>query len=377
MTQPSPEQDLQTGLASAPAPTPGFAAPANPPRGPYYTWEVLIGAIVIGALYGLAMRMVFDFAPFKGQGAQNISGGMMVSFVFLVPMVIGVLTTLLARADRPLSYVFAFFGPWIPIAFFCFGASLLLLEGAICIAIISPLLMLAGSVGGVIGALVRGANPQLGRRTLPALLALPLLTGYFEKDYVPEDHWSRVERAVEIHAPAAQVWQLINHPTNISPTEMAGGLAYRIGVPYPIEANTLSEEVGGLRKLVWQKGVHFDENITAIDAQQRICWTYHFAPDSFPHEALDDHVVIGGHYFDLGETCYTLTPGAAGTRLAVSVEYRVSTNFNWYAGAWGKLLVGNTAETILNFYRVRGENGRGASAAAAPTAPQGQAIAGK
>lgn len=348
--QPAPPAPRDWGNA----PPPG-ADPKPQSRGPYYTAEVLLGAVVLGALYGLAMRYVFDFAPFKGTRNENVTGGMMVSFVFLVPLVIGILTPLLVRAERPLSYAFAFFGPWLPIAFFCFGASVLLLEGAICIAIISPLLMLAGSVGGMIGAVVRSNYPHLGRRILPAVMALPLMTGYFEKEYVPDDYWARAERAVEIRAPAARVWQLVNHPTGIQPSEMAGGLAYRIGVPYPVEANTLSETVGGTRKLVWQKGVHFDEDITAIEPGKRICWTYRFAPDSFPRDALDDHVVIGGHYFDLGETCYTLTPTATGTRLSVSVEYRVSTNFNWYAGTWGRLLVGNTAETILNFYRVRAE----------------------
>ncbi|MDB5803069.1 MAG: polyketide cyclase/dehydrase [Betaproteobacteria bacterium] len=343
--------------------------------GSAYSWPLLSGVVLGGALYGLAMRFAFDMTPFKSPVLMHATGGMLISFLFFVPIVIGIITVVLAPR-RPVSGTYAFFGPWVPMSLFCFGASMLMLEGLICIVIIAPIFMVMSSIGGLVGRSIQRTNPRLGRRGLPALMALPLLGGYIEKDYVPQDRWSRVERAMEIGAPPARVWQLINHPTNISPAEMAGGLAYRIGVPYPIEANTLSEQVGGLRKLVWQKGVHFDENITAIEAQKRICWTYHFARDSFPHEALDDHVVIGGYYFDLGQTCYTLMPVAAGTRLAVSVEYRVSTNFNWYAGAWGRLMVSNTAETILNFYRVRG--GRPAAVAAAtPAGPPAQAIVGK
>ena len=64
-------------------------------------------------------------------------------------------------------------------------------------------------------------------------------------------------------------------------------------------------------------------------------WTYHFAPDSFPPHALDDHVQIGGHYFDIIDTTYTLRPlDSTSTRLDIQMHYRVSTDFNWYANVW-------------------------------------------
>jgi hypothetical protein len=84
-----------------------------------------------------------------------------------------------------------------------------------------------------------------------------------------------------------------------------------------------------------------------------VSWRYRFSEDSFPAGALDDHVRIGGHYFDLGETTYSLAARGAGTRLSVRMRYRVSTRFNWYAAPVADFLVGDFAERILEFYARR------------------------
>jgi hypothetical protein len=76
---------------------------------------------------------------------------------------------------------------------------------------------------------------------------------------------------------------------------------------------------------------------------------------------LDDHVRIGGHYFDLVDTSYELVPRGAGTELSIRMRYRVSTQFNWYAEPIARWLVGNFEETILAFYKRRGEGASGRS----------------
>ena len=80
-----------------------------------------------------------------------------------------------------------------------------------------------------------------------------------------------------------------------------------------------------------------------------------FSDDSFPAGALDDHVRIGGHYFDLGETQYSLSNSDGQIRLRIRMKYRVSTRFNWYAGPIADLLVGNFADVVLRFYARRAE----------------------
>ncbi len=75
---------------------------------------------------------------------------------------------------------------------------------------------------------------------------------------------------------------------------------------------------------------------------------YEFTEDSFPPNALDEHVEIGGLYFDVLDTEYVIERlGANRSELIVRMRFRVSTHFNWYARSVASLLVSNFEETIL------------------------------
>ena len=70
---------------------------------------------------------------------------------------------------------------------------------------------------------------------------------------------------------------------------------------------------------------------------------------------LDEHVVIGGHYFDVVDTSYTLRARGDATELTVRMSYRISTNFNWYARPVMQLLLGDLAQRNVEYYRQRSE----------------------
>lgn len=308
----------------------------------------------LGAAYGLVMRLAFGMLPFLNQGdAANAGGPMLSAFVLLVPTLIGVYTVYAARDDVP-GVRFMLFAPWTPTLCFVAGTALLLIEGSICIAMALPIFLLCASFGGALGwVLIRWTKPQPG--VMHSLMLLPLVVGYAEIHApLPQEVFTSTA-STHIAAKPEQIWQTINHATDIQPAEMKGGLAYLIGVPYPIEAITQASGEGRVRKLRWDKGVSFDEPITAWDENRFVRWTYAFKPESFPAGALDEHVLIGGKYFDLVDTSYQLTPEAGGTRLEIVIHYRVSTNFNWYSAWWGRVLVEDSADAILNFYKNRGE----------------------
>jgi uncharacterized protein YndB with AHSA1/START domain len=136
---------------------------------------------------------------------------------------------------------------------------------------------------------------------------------------------------------------------------MGGAWMYRIGVPLPLSA--ITEEINGerVRHIEMGKGIRFDQVIVDWEPERRVRYTYRFTPDSFPPHALDDHVRIGGEYFDLHDTEYVLEPTPDGTRLTVRMSYRVSTHFNWYARLVGRVLIGNFEKTALGFYARRAE----------------------
>ena len=316
-------------------------------------WPQLIYLFLAGAAYGLLMRAVFMLPLFKHSAAGSASGAMLGSFLFLVPLLIGMLTVYrLPPVQR--SWGKALLLPWIPTLLFVAGTALLLIEGSICIIMALPIFLATASLGGFVMWLVmKFAVPP--KSVMSTFLVLPALAGLYERDLPLRDVRETSDASVHIAASPKAIWQLINRAERIVPGEMADGWAYRIGVPHPLEAVTVDTAAGRVRKLRWEQGVHFDEPILDWDENHYIRWRYEFAADSIPPGALDEHVAVGGRYFDLIDTSYTLDPEGDGTRLSIHVTYRVSTGFNWYATRLARWLVDDSARTILAFYQRRCE----------------------
>ena len=125
--------------------------------------------------------------------------------------------------------------------------------------------------------------------------------------------------------------------------------------PLPLAGVVEESPDGPVRKIRMGKNVHYDQIFTEIQEHRYVHFTYRLYPDSFPPHALDDHVVVGGYYFDIRDTSYRLTPVGEGTELTIRMGYRVTTQFNWYAETLARYLLGNFEHTILDFYRIRSE----------------------
>jgi len=308
-------------------------------------------ALLGGAGYGLLMRLAFGLPLFQTQRGGG-SGPMLASFLFLVPFLIGLWTVSRVPPSRR-TVSAAFLLPWAPTGVFLAGTAILAIEGSICIVLATPIFLLLASFGGLTAYIATRAKPSPG--TTSAFLLLPLATGLYEQSLPLPDANLSSTASIHIAAPPERIWQLINDADAIQPAEMASGWAWRIGVPYPVAALTVATDAGRVRKLRWQHDVHFDEPILNWDENRYIRWSYRFTADSIPPGALDEHVTIGGRYFDLVDTSYRLQPENGGTRLGIVVHYRISTRFNWYAAPLGRLLVDDAAQTILAFYQRRAQ----------------------
>jgi uncharacterized protein YndB with AHSA1/START domain len=307
---------------------------------------------VAGALYGLTMRGVFGL--FSAQSPKYFPDGpMLVSFIMLVPAVIGVITVYTAPKRNLLV---GLFGPWPAVVAFAFGCGLLLWEGAICIAMALPIFLVVSSISGMITVLAhRWFQPP--PRSVAAFAVLPLLLAIGERQIPLPQPIDQETVSVIIDATPATVWQVITKADTIRADELGDALSYRIGVPRPMSASVSDTAQGKIREVRWAHGVKFDEPITDWDENRYIRWRYRFAPDAFPVGTFDEHFAIGGRYFDLVDTAYTLTPEHGQTRLTMAVRYRVSTGFNWYARPVGRWMIRDTSDALLQFYKTRGEHG--------------------
>ena len=311
-------------------------------------WPLLAGAGI-----GLGLRLVFSADP--GQPYSAMAG----SFILLAPIAVGAVTVYAAERQRRRSWGYYFLAPFLANVLLVVGSLLILIEGWICAILIVPLFATLGALGGLImGAICRWTDWPRSRNAVCSIAVLPLLLGAFEPQVALPDRVDEVQRTARIAAPADEVWRQIHHADAIRPAEVERGWMYRIGVPLPLAGIPERTDEGRVRHVRMGKGIQFDQVVAEWRPERHVRFEYRFSEDSFPPRALDDHVRIGGDYFDLLDTSYTLVPDGDATELTIRMRYRVSTRFNWYAEPLARLLIGNFEDTILEFYRRRGESGR-------------------
>ena len=142
----------------------------------------------------------------------------------------------------------------------------------------------------------------------------------------------------------------------IAPEELPFSWSHRIGFPSPLEATLSFEGVGGVRHATFEGGVLFIENVDTWEPERRIAFSIHAQTDLIPPTTLDEHVRVGGPFFDVLRGEYTIEPLTNGaTRLHLASRHRISTDFNWYARFWTDAVMGDLQETILSVIQKRCE----------------------
>ena len=318
---------------------------------PHRFWIVRFGwtvPLICGALVGVAFRLFFSGTPGEPYHA------MMSTFTLLVPIVVGAVTVYMAERAGRRSWSYYFFAAAAANALFVIGTMVIRVEGLICAVLVVPLFGLVGGLGGILmGAVCRWT--RWPRPAIYSFAALPLLLGGLEQNLaLPQDIRS-VERVRTISASPEAIWTYLAVAKDIRSDEIGTAWMYRIGVPLPLSAVTVLADGTQVRHIMMGKGIRFDQIAADWQPNRRVRWTYRFANDSFPPGALDDHVRIGGRYFDVIDTEYVLRKVNAGTELRVTMRYRVSTAFNWYTQPIAEFLVGNFEEAALRFYAIRAE----------------------
>jgi len=320
-------------------------------------WGVLSGLI-----FGLMTQTFFRWGDKKS--AINpyfkdlINGSLAVmslSYVFVLPIVIGALTVFFSQ--RKIGWVAALFYPWISILLSAFFAILVGWEGLICFVMAIVIALPLSSLGGITAWWFRRYKEKKNTQLvfLGVLLILPFSSGYLEQkfDYAPA--LMKAENSIVIQAPPQEVWKQIIEVKKIE--EPITGYFYKMGFPKPIEATLQGEGVGAVRLAKFDKGLQFIETIDQWEDQKQLSFSIKSDPSSTPPTTLDSHVVVGGEYFDVLRGTYQIEPlENQQVRLHLSSQFRVSTRFNFYAGLWAKFLMNDIQKSILEVLKQRAES---------------------
>jgi uncharacterized protein YndB with AHSA1/START domain len=323
----------------------------------FYPWRRgLITGAILSTLYLLVFRGI-SLAPHYFN--DNKGGAILMSFAFLFfgPFMAGCVTIVQGSDKVPWSIKASLIAPWIPILVNLIIAIGVKWEGIICAVFILPPALISASLGGlIIGLFQRYLHNRHTRTTVYCLAALPLFLAMAEAKLVQPLQTRTVETSVVIHAPPSTVWKNIERVPTIARSELRPSWANLIGFPRPVAATLSHEGIGGVRNASFERGLNFTETITQWIPNQRIVFTIKADTAAIPTTTLDEHVTVGGRFFDVLTGEYDLQPLPNGdTLLHLSSRERLSTDFNAYAAMWSDAVMRDMQSNILHVIRNRCE----------------------
>ena len=317
------------------------------------SWPLAIfAAILLTLLYALGAYAMFHHAMDAGGGLLTLG--------FLVGMPIGAGSLAVLIADwkgRASAGRHAGLGFLIS-AIMLFTGFAMLGEGGVCIVLAAPLFIpLAMLAATATGALLRGRNNRIRASALPLvpllLVQLDIWGAYPVSNEVVSDR-------IDIDAPPAMVWVQLTEVRDIRSDELSWTFTQDLaGVPKPVDARLEGRGVGAVRHVRWGGGIHFQEIVTRWEEERALAWRFRFSSDSIPDE-VESHVRVDSAYLQVSGGEYRLEPLPGGrTRLHLTTRYRLATPLNFYCAWWGRVMIGDFHQNVLNVVRRRAERANG------------------
>ena len=309
-------------------------------------------AIGIPVVYAILVRMAFGMRLKTWDDYFQV---MSTTFLFLLPTIIGALTVYLSSQEKAKNIAYRIFTPWIPVLLFLILTLAWGIEGWACWIMILPVFLLAASIGGLFGGYLKN-HKKNDRLNISLLVLLPFLVGPIESviETIPATY--KAYTYIDIDAPAEKIWDNVTRVNEIPVEQDKGYLTRMLGFPRPVKAELNFEGVGAYREAIFTKGLVFHETVTEYEDNKKMVFSIKAYPHEIPSTTLDEHVVIGGDYFDVLDGTYELEKLPNGLhRLHLYSHFKMNTTFNFYAGWWGKWIMKDIQNNILQVEKKRSE----------------------
>lgn len=313
-----------------------------------------INALSIPVVYAIILRLFFGIDKW-----DDLFSVMSVSFLFCLPTIMGILTVYFSPIEKTKSTNYKIFIPWVPILFFMVITLLLKIEGWACWLMVAPLFFFAASIGGIIGGWLKN-RAKRNKLNISLILFLPFLFTPLENviDNIPATY--KAYTKIDIQASKEDIWKNVTRVKEINEKDDSGWLSDFLGFPRPVRAELDYDGVGAYRKAIFTKGLVFHETVYAYNHEQDMSFTIKANPHEIPSTTMDEHILIGGEYFDVLNGTYELEKLNESTyRLHLYSHFEMDTHFNFYAGYWGKLIMKDIQNNILRVIKNRAEKKEG------------------
>ncbi len=305
-------------------------------------YGLLIIGVLLGAAYGLVTRIVF------GERATLAS----ITYLFLVPAVLGVIPLVFANDEQIRSYRNIIFIPWLTIATFFLTTVLFGMEEFLCLLILAGPFFVLGTVAALIIRLV-----MLHRRNnkILAVMVLPLLFSPAEESVKSPSEVYSIESIVAVAASREEIWNNIVEVPEIAEHEFTPGIFNRLGIPRPLSATVTGKEKGATRIGSFDGGLRFVETLNEYEPLERVSFSIEVDPATVSTRVFDQHV-LNGNYFNFIDAAYDLADMPNGSvALKLTSRYRLTSKVNFYGKFWGDMILKDFQDRLLQVIKDRCE----------------------
>lgn len=305
----------------------------------------------VPTLYAVILRLFFGVHSW-----QELYSVMSLTFLVCLPSMIGALTVYLSPIQSVRNLPYRIFMPWAPVMVFFLLTLALKLEGWACWLMVLPLFLIAASLGGLAAGHFR-LRQSYNRLQMSLLALLPLVLAPLERMASVHPETYKAYTCIDIRSAPEKIWDNVTRVREIPAAADKGWLTRGLGFPRPVKAELNFNGVGGYRKAVFTNGLLFHEKVTEYEDQRRMVFSITANPHEIPSTTMDEHVVIGGRYFDVLKGTYELEKLSEGFyRLHLYSHFTLSTTFNFYASWWARWIMKDIQNNILQVQKYRSEN---------------------
>lgn len=306
-----------------------------------------------GLAYGGLGRVVFAMEFLE----RWLGGAASVTFLFLIPFAMGSLVAFLGMTltrKRSVSY----WGLAMPSA--CLGIGIATsvvtgFEAPFCALIAMPILWPLTILGGILTVLLVRRSTG-GRTYLSAVVLLPYAAAPLEQSLDLPEEILTVGNVIEIDATREEVWERIASVPAISPEELSWSWVHALGFPKPIAAVLEGEGVGAVRIATFEREVSFFERVAEWEPGRSIGFSIDADPQFVPANAFDQHVIVGGRFYDVLDGRYEIGErDGGGVVLHLSSRHRLNTHLGRYASWWSGKIMDEIQGNILEVIKKRAE----------------------
>lgn len=291
---------------------------------------------------GFAVANVFAVALVAVTALFKPESGLLVFSEFIiVPILIGIIVAYFLRNVPAIStrklVSYSVYNTLIAIAL----SAVFLQEGAICLVIVSPLLIVfifLGMLGG--RGMFHRDNDTLNISILGLLMLIFIVDSVSKHDYT-----NMVADKMVIKAPVSEVWKHVVAYKRIEAPDKYW--LFQIGMPSPVESTAEGYYLGAKRKCIFSNGYVFDEKIVTYDENKNL--TFDITNQPRDPEIMGHIDILRGQFLlhDNGDNTTTLTGNS---------WYKLYVFPAWYYDIWAKSITRNVHLRVMEHIKQLSES---------------------